>query len=87
MRMRHIVICGLPRSYNSFSTYLTNGAIFEKKIEHKIYVLSVSTNFVWNIFHSKNNWAKYDKYIGLHVKCPLLLSDFDETWIFWTDFW
>ena len=44
MRMRHIVICGLPRSYNSFSTYLTNGAIFEKKIEHKIYVLSVSKN-------------------------------------------
>jgi hypothetical protein len=25
-------------------------------------------------------------YIGLHVKCPLFLSDFNETWIFWKDF-
>jgi len=25
-------------------------------------------------------------YIGLHVKYPLFLSDFDETWIFWTYF-
>ena len=24
---------------------------------------------------------------GLHVKYPLFLSDFNETWIFWTDFW
>jgi len=26
------------------------------------------------------------KYIGLHVKYPLLLSDFNKTWIFSTDF-
>jgi hypothetical protein len=26
------------------------------------------------------------KYIGLHVECPLFLSDFGETSIFWTDF-
>jgi len=25
-------------------------------------------------------------YIGHHVKCPLLLSDFNDTWIFSTDF-
>jgi len=25
-------------------------------------------------------------YIGLHVKYMLLLSDFNHTWIFWTDF-
>jgi hypothetical protein len=24
--------------------------------------------------------------IGIHVKYPLFLSDFNETWIFWTDF-
>jgi hypothetical protein len=25
-------------------------------------------------------------YIGLHVKCPLFLSDFNESWIFSTEF-
>jgi len=25
-------------------------------------------------------------YIGVHVKCPLFWSDWNETWIFWTDF-
>jgi hypothetical protein len=36
------------------------------------------------ISHYKNNWADMIKkiYIGLHVKYPLFLSDFNETWIF-----
>jgi hypothetical protein len=28
----------------------------------------------------------YKMYLGLHVKYFLLLLDFIETWIFWTDF-
>ena len=24
-------------------------------------ILTLSTNFVWNISHSKKNWARYDK--------------------------
>jgi hypothetical protein len=32
MRMRHIVICGLPRSIQFFLHYLTNGATLEKKL-------------------------------------------------------
>jgi len=45
------------------------------------------STFVWNIFHSRKNWERYDqKHIGLHVKYPLLLSDFNETWIFSTYF-
>jgi len=31
MRMRHIVICGLPPVYNIFPHYLINLTIFEKK--------------------------------------------------------
>ena len=36
----------------------------------------------------KRNSVRYvhKYYIGLHVKCPLFLSDFKETWIFSTDF-
>ena len=32
MRMRHIVICGLPGTTNFYSHYLINGMIFLKKI-------------------------------------------------------
>ena len=51
-------------------------------------VLIFSINFIRNIFHSKNNSAKYDQksYIGLHVKYPLFLSDFNSIRIFPTDF-
>ena len=71
MRMPHIVICGLSGYTIFFSHYLINGTIFGKKkvTEHKICFLLFSTTFVWNIFHSKNKWARYDKkmYIGLQV--------------------
>ena len=36
MRMRHITICGLPRSSNIFPYYLINGTIFEKVTEHNM---------------------------------------------------
>ena len=59
-----------------------------KVTEHKMCALIFSTNFVWNIFHSKKNWARYDRkcILGLRVKYPLFLSDFNEIEIFSTDF-
>ena len=48
--------------------------------------------FLYNVclkcfFHSKKNWTRYQNfYFGLHVKYPLFLSDFNETWIFSTGF-
>ena len=58
MRMRHIVICGLPRSTIFFPHFLINCTIFaEKKVtENKMFVLIFSTTFVRKISHSKKKW-------------------------------
>jgi len=42
-------------------------------------VLIFSTTFAWNIYPCKKHWASY---VGLFVKCPLFLSDFNESCIF-----
>ena len=31
-------------------------------------------------------WQKYKMNLGVHIKCPVFLSDFKQIWIFWTDF-
>ena len=61
MRMRHIAICGLPPSYNIIPHYITKGTIKEKNVtEHKMCIWIFSTNILWNISHSKKNWARCD---------------------------
>jgi len=62
MCMRHIVICGLPGSTKYFHI-ISQTARFLKKtgIETEIFVLIVSTNFVWKISNSKKDWARYDQ--------------------------
>jgi hypothetical protein len=46
--------------YHIFSTLSHKRHVFRKKvIEHKMYVLIFSTNFVWNISHSKKNSVRY----------------------------
>jgi hypothetical protein len=44
------------------------------------------TTFDWNISRYKKNWRDIIRCVGLHVKYPLFFSDFNETWIFSTDF-
>jgi len=51
-------------------------------------VVIFSTKFVGNIFVIEEISEKWSKmFIGSHVQCLLFLSDCNETWIFWTDFW
>jgi hypothetical protein len=47
--------------YSIFPHYLINGKIFGKKIyrTQNVYLISSAT-YVWNITHSKKNWASYD---------------------------
>jgi hypothetical protein len=44
--------------------------------------------FVWNISHSKKSIKRnvIKNVIALRVRYPLFLSDFNETWVFSTDF-
>jgi hypothetical protein len=85
----HAPYCALwpVRLYSIFPHYVTNDTIIGGggggNIKHEMYALIFSTTFVWHIFHSKKNWARNHQKCVL--KCPLL-SDFNETWIFSTDF-
>ena len=106
MRIRHIVICGLPQSTIFFHIFSQRNDFRKKKRSLSIKcVLIFPTTFAWNISHSKTKWGRCDKksislvwskkvyrwcdqkmYIALHVKYPLFLSDFNETWNFSIDF-
>jgi hypothetical protein len=70
----------------NFST-LSHSRISEKVLLNIKFVLIFFHKFAWNISHLKSNSARqYHKYTRLHVKCPLFLSVFNETWIFSTYF-
>ena len=81
MRVCHIVVCGLLGSRIFFPHLLTNGTISKKKrvTEPKTCVLIVYTAFVWNIFHSKKNCARYNKKcILVFIEVPIML-----VWFLW----
>jgi hypothetical protein len=82
MRMRHIIIRGLHRTFHII--WQIHDFREEKITEHKMRVLIFSTTFVWDISHSKKKWARYYKkmYIGLQVKHTIFLFDFNENWNF-----
>jgi hypothetical protein len=69
MRMGHIVTCSLPRSTIFFQVISQPPDFLIKVIKHKMPVLFLPTTFVWNIYSSKNNWARYDKKFILVVVC------------------
>jgi len=87
-RMRHIVICGLPRSTIffhiisqtvrfSWKSYWTQNVCFDFLYNFRLKHFSFQEEF-------SEIWSKM--YIGLHVKWRLLWSDFNETWVLQTDF-
>jgi len=50
---------------------------YRKKVtEHKMCVLILSTNFVWNISYSKKKWARYDKKIYTLIFMQSILHSF-----------
>jgi len=81
MRMRQIVIYGLPGS-TKLSTFSHKWQEFRRKKfpEHKMCVLILSTTSVWKISHFKKNWARYyQKCISVFTystgySCPILMK-------------
>jgi len=45
-------------------------------------ILLDKTVCLWRNYVAGKNTA----YLGLRVKCPIFLSDFNQIWVFWTDF-
>jgi len=60
----------------------------KKKRTENIMCCDFLFNFVWNISHSKKKWVRYVKknVYWFHVQYPLLLSGWNNTWIFSTGF-
>jgi len=63
-RKEHAPYCHLwpVRLYGIFSALSHKGHDFRRNVtEYKMCVLIFCTTFVWNISHSKQNWARYDQ--------------------------
>jgi hypothetical protein len=75
MRMRHIVIRGLPDS-KLFFHIISYTVGFWKKLLNIKWFMIFSTNFVWSIFIVKRTERDMTKKgVLFHIKYPLLLSD------------
>jgi hypothetical protein len=87
LRMRHTVICDLPRSTIFFHS-LINGTIFDKKVLKTECVFWFSLQLFPETFLilRRNESDMITMYTAFHIKYPLFLSDFSEIWIFSTDF-
>jgi len=86
--MHHTVIFGMSSSTIFFHIISQTAWFFKKRYWIYNECFNLLCYFVWNISHYKN-WVRFDKkkkYIGLHVKYPLFLSDFKGTWIFSINF-
>jgi hypothetical protein len=89
MRMRRTILPSVTCLTSAYFSTLSHKRqdFREKVIEHKMCVLIFSTTFVWNISHSKKNWARYfHKRTYVVMYSMLLLSDVNKTSIFWIYF-
>ena len=71
--------------YNIFPRYVIIGTNLKNNywIEKSCFFI-FSTTFVWNIFHFKKKWERYEQKI--YWSTCKVLSDSNKTWIFSTDF-
>jgi hypothetical protein len=86
----HAACCYLwpVRFYNIFPHFLMNGTILEKKVLNIKLVIWFSLKCLSGTFLMirRTEQEMIKMYISLHVKYPLFFPDFNESWIFLTDF-
>jgi len=85
MHMRHIVMRGLARCATFFILYMARFSkkklLDTKRVLIFLYNLCLNHLSLWE--ERREIWSK--TYIGLHVKHPFFLSDYNETSILSTD--
>ena len=79
-RMRRILLSSVACPVH-FQFFSQTARISRKRKLFKIKCVLIFSTFARNICHFKKNWSR------CYHKCTYVLSDFNETWIFSTDFW
>jgi hypothetical protein len=88
MRMRHIIVCGLPDPKMFFHIISQTAQFSKKNLLNMKYVFPFYLQILSETFliPERNKRDMIKMYIGLHVKYLLFLPDFNKTRIFSTDF-
>ena len=75
--------------YHIFPYYLITARFFWKRLLNIkcVFWCSIQLLFEKNSFQEESSKIWSQKYISVHVKYPLFLWQFNETWIFSTDYW
>jgi len=87
MRMRHIAIMAIPavQYFSTLSHKRHDFFLSDWTPNLCFYILYIFFSEIFLVYGELSEiWPKM--YIGLHVKCPLFLSDINKTWVFKTDF-
>jgi hypothetical protein len=74
--------------YRIFPYYFINGTIFGKVFNKNVFRFSVfffSETFL--ILRRNKRDIIINVYLGVHMKYPLFMSDFNKICLFWADFW
>jgi hypothetical protein len=89
MRVSHVVVCGLSGCtvfihIISKTTRFSKKRILNTKCVFWMSLQILSETFL--VLRKLERGMIKKKYNALHVKCPLFLSDFNEIWVFSTEF-